>query len=245
MPETTASHWTATTASKVLFARLIGVVTSPRATYAEVAARPRWLGALAVVLLVSGVGVGTFMSTDVGQRALLDQQITMLESFGMHPSDAQVQQMETLLAWAPWVSVAGQAVTLTLTALLVAGGALAIFNALLDGDATFKQVFSVVAHSGVVIAVQRIFLLPLDYARESLSSPTSLAVFFSFLDDNTFVARLLGSIDLFTIWWTVSVAIGLSVLYERRTGSIATTILAIYLAIAFVIAGVKTTLSGA
>jgi hypothetical protein len=127
---------------------------------------------------------------------------------------------------------------------MVAIVALAIFNVLLGGKATFTQVFSVVAHSGLVIAVQQIFVLPLDYARESLASPTTLAAFFSFFDDNTLIARLLGSIDLFVIWWTVSLGIGLSVLYKRRTASTAAVILGSYLVFAFVLAAVKTTLSG-
>ena len=38
----------------------------------------------------------------------------------------------------------------------------------------------------------------------SMSSATNLAVFLPFLDDNSFLARLLGSIDLFFIWWMVS-----------------------------------------
>src|SRR5207342_53643 len=86
--ESIASHWTATSASPGLFARLIGVLTSPRATYKEVAARPRWAGALAVVLLVTAAGVSAFMSTEAGRLALLDYQITMLESFGKRPDDA-------------------------------------------------------------------------------------------------------------------------------------------------------------
>ena len=170
----------------------------------------------------------------------------MMESFGRRPNDAQTLQMENRLADGPSIGVAGQAVPVVFAALLlVAVVALAIFNALLGGKATFKQVFSVVAHSAVVIAVQQIFVLPLDYAHESLTSPTNLAVFFSFLDDNTLIARLLGSIDLFSVWWMVSLAIGLSVLYERRSASIAAAILAIYLVIAFVLAAVMTTLSGA
>jgi len=246
VPESTASQWAATRAPKELFARVIGVLTSPSATYAEVAARPRWPGALGVVLLVTGVGVGTFMSTEIGRRALLDQQITMMESFGRRPDDAQALQMENRAAHGPAIGFAGEAVAVVLAALLlVTGVALAIFNVFLDGKATFNQVFSVVAHSAVVVAVQQIFVLPLDYAHESLASPTTLAGFFSFFDDNTLVARLLGSIDLFVIWWMMSLAIGLSVLYQRRTASTAAAILATYLVFAFVLAAVKTTLSGA
>jgi len=123
--------------------------------------------------------------------------------------------------------------------------AFAVFNALLGGEATFKQVYAVVVHSGVLLSVQALFGLPLAYARESLSGATNLAVFFPFLDENTFVARLLGSIDLFLVWWIVSLAIGLSVLYRRRTAPVATTMLVVYVAIGLVIAAIKTATSGA
>ena len=105
--------------------------------------------------------------------------------------------------------------------------------------------FSVVGHSGVVLIVSSLFVLPLDYARGSLSSPTSLAVFVPVLDENSFPARLLGSIDLFLIWWMISLAIGLGVLYKRRTAPIATTMLLTYGAIGLVIAGVRSALAGA
>jgi hypothetical protein len=132
-----------------------------------------------------------------------------------------------------------------LIALVIAGIAFAVFNAVMGGDATFKQAYAVVVHSGVVIAVQQLFTLPLDYVRETLSSPTNLAVFLPFLDENTFVARALGSIDLFVIWWSISLAIGFGVLYRRRTGPIATTLLVIYVTIGLVIAAVKTAIAGA
>jgi len=130
-------------------------------------------------------------------------------------------------------------------ALVIAGIAFAVFNAMLGGDASFKQAYAVVVHSGIVLVVQQLFTLPLDYARETLSSPTNLAVFLPFLDENSFAARMLGSIDLFLIWWAINLAIGLGVLYRKRTGPIATTLLVIYVAIAVIIAAVKSAVSGA
>jgi hypothetical protein len=119
-----------------------------------------------------------------------------------------------------------------------------VFNAALGADAKFKQVYAVVVHSGVIVALQQVFVLPLAYARETLSSPTNLAVFLPFLDENTFVARLLGSIDLFLIWWIVNLAIGFGVLYRKRTGPIAVTLLVVYVAIGLTIAAIKTASSG-
>ena len=70
-------------------------------------------------------------------------------------------------------------------------------------------------------------------------------VFLPFLDEESFAARLLGSIDLFVIWWAINLAIGLGVLYRKRTAPIATTLLIIYVAIGLIIAAVKTALAGA
>ena len=50
------------------------------------------------------------------------------------------------------------------------------------------------------------------------------------------------AIDLFVIWWAVSLSIGLGVLYRRRTAPIATTIILIYVTIGLIIAGIKSAL---
>ncbi len=244
MPEAVRSQSATTPAPRGLLARLVGILTSPTSTYADVAARPRWLGALLLVLVISGIATGTFLSTEIGRTALLDQQFNSMEAFGRPPTAAQEERLKQFLPYAAYFIVAFQVVTFPMVALVIAAVAFAIFGAVLGGDATFKQLFSVVAHSGFVIAVQQIFVLPLDYARESMSGPTNLAVFLPFLDADTFVARLLGALDLFVIWWMVSLAIGLGVLYKQRTATMTTALLAIYAAIAVVIAAVKTTLSG-
>jgi hypothetical protein len=226
-------------------ARFLGIVFSPGTAYADVARRPTFLATLALILAISMSGAFLFMSTEVGKTALVDQQVRQAESFGRTVNDEQYKRLEQMARFAPYVGAGAQLVTLPLAALVVAGIAFAVFNAALGGDATFKQTYAVVIHSGIVIALQQLFVLPLDYARESLSSPTNLAVFLPFLDENTFVARMLGSIDLFLIWWSISLAIGLAVLYRKRTGPIAITLLGVYVVIALVIAAVKTALAGA
>jgi hypothetical protein len=232
-------------APKGLAARLAGVLTSPRATYADIAARPRWFGALAVVAVAGAAAIFIFLSTEVGKQAMLDQQVRTLESFGVKLTDVQYDRMEQGLRFAPYTGAAGQIVVLTLGALVVSGIALAIFNAVMGGDGTFKQVFAVVVHSGFALTISQLFGLPLAYARETLSSATNLGVFAPFLDESSFAARLLGSIDLFQIWWITTLAIGFGVLYRRRTGPIATTMFVVYGAIVLVIAAIRTALSGA
>jgi hypothetical protein len=232
-------------ARRGLAARLYGILTSPRETYTEVVAHPTWFGVLVVVLVVMVGSTMAFLSTEVGRTTFVDQQIRSLESFGRTVADAQYQQFEAVAAYAPYLSAAAQLLLLPLLALLSACIVYAIFTAVLGGDGSFTQVFAVLVHSSVVMGLQVLFALPLNYARESLSSATNLAVFFPMLHESSFLARLLGAIDLFMIWWMLNLAIGLGVLYRRRTAPIAGWLCAVYAAVALMLAIVKTALSGA
>src|SRR5207245_4279347 len=84
-PDVTTQSTTAdaalATGSKGLSARVLGVLFAPRATYADVAARPRWLGAFLVVVLVRAAAVTTFMSTETERNAVVDQQIPQAEAW--------------------------------------------------------------------------------------------------------------------------------------------------------------------
>jgi hypothetical protein len=235
----------AAAAGKSLPARILGVVFSPRATYAEVAARPRALGVLAFIVITGAVATFAFLSTEVGKQAMLDQQVRMMESFGMKIPDQAYARMEEGLDRARYTGAIFQGVGLTLSALVVAGLALGVFNGIMGGERRFKEVFAVIAHSGVILTLSQLFGLPLAYARESMSGATNLAVFAPFLDDQSFAARALGAVDLFILWWAMSAAIGLGVLYKKRTAPIATTMIVVYVALGVIVAAIKTAVAGA
>jgi Yip1-like protein len=229
--------------SKGLIARAFGVVFAPRATYAGVAARPRVLGALFVVMVIVVGATSLFLSTEVGQNAYIDQALSSMEGFGRQVNDQQMAGIERMAPYAAYVTGVAQFVFIPLVAAIIAGLALALFNAILGGDATFKQTFAVVVHSYFIVALGTLFSLPLFYMRESMASATSLSIFLPMVDEATFLGRLAGSIDLFRIWWLVSLSIGLGVLYKRKTGTIAWSLLAVYFIIVLIIAGVRTALS--
>jgi hypothetical protein len=228
---------------KGLFARIVGVFVSPRATFADVAARPRALGVLLIGLVVVVLGIYALLSTEVGQQAWLDQQVQQREAFGQTIPDEQYRGMERIAPYVGYIAAAGYLVVIPIFLAIISGILLGVFNALLGGDASFKQVFAIVSHAGLITVLQTLFAMPLDYARETLSSPTTLGVFVPFLDEKSFLSRLLGTIDLFQIWWLVVLAIGLGVLYKRRTGPIATSLLTVYAVIILAIAAVRSALS--
>jgi len=225
-------------------ARFGGIIFSPRSTYANVAAHPRWLGMFLLVFLIMSAATMALLSTEVGRTAVLDRQMTAIESGGAKATQVQLDQLEKFAPYLVYVTPVLQLGFLGLGGLVITGIAFSVLGAAMGGEGTFKQTFAVVTHSAVIIALLSLFMTPLAYARESLASATNLAVFLPFLDDSSFLARLLGSIDLIYIWWMLSLAIGLGVLYRKRTGPIAITLLLLYVAIGVIIAAIKTASSG-
>jgi hypothetical protein len=243
-PGTPQSAQTTPAAPAGLLTRLIGVVFSPRQTFQGIVAAPRWLGMLVLIAVFMAAATFLFLSTQVGRDAALEQQVSAMESFGMNVSDEMYARLEGRMALARYTGAASQLVVLPIVYLILAGILYALFNAAMGGEARFKQVFTVVTHSGAVSVVQQIFTMPLNYVRGSLSSPTNVAALLPMLPEKSFLTYLLGTIDIFLIWWLMVLAIGLAVLYRRRTQSIALILFIVYGVIALVIAGVRSWIGG-
>ena len=243
-PSTTpseASSGAPQTARRSLPARLLGVIHSPGPTFAAVAADPRWLGVLVVTLAVSAASGIALMRTDVGRQALVDQAVRSIEAYGNQVSDAQYAQIERMSERAVAFTAVGASVGGVVIVALLSAIVLGVFNVGFDGQASYRQAFAVVAHAGVILTLRSLFATPLNYARESLASPTTLGIFLPMLDEASAPARFLGLIDLFLIWWIVVLAIGVSVLYRRRPRPVAVAFLCIYAAIAMVMAAAMAT----
>jgi len=219
-------------APKSLPARVVGVLTSPGDTFRSVAAHPHWVGVLLLTTLVIAGLWFWFLSTESGQVAMLDQQVRQIEAWGQTVSEEQYTGIERSLPVMRYIVSGTTLVMGPLMTLLTAGLLFAVFNAGLGGNATFKQVFSIVTHAGIVMLLQALVVMPLNYVRESTTSAFNLAVFLPMLDENSLAARFLGMIDLFIIWWLIVLSIGLAVLYRRRTQPIAIGLLTVYVVIA-------------
>jgi hypothetical protein len=213
-------------------ARVIGIITSPTETYKSVVAHPKWLGMLVLTTLFAAAATGGFMMTEVGQNAWLDAAIRP----GTPPE--QVTAMERMAPMLAYFSIGGVLVSIPLMLLLVSGVLFAIFNAALGGNSTFKQLFAVTVHAGAIGMLAQAFTLPLNYARESMTSSSSLAVMLPMLETDSFVYRLAAWADLFVIWQLVVLAIGLGVLYRRKSTPILVGILVVYFGIALLVTAV-------
>jgi hypothetical protein len=225
-------------APKSLAARFFGVITAPRATFESVVAHPKWLGMFLVVLVATLLLVGGFMMTKTGQDAWLEAATNSPLRGPVSPQ--QYQAMEKMAPYAGYITAASMLVGLPLYLLVASGILFAIFNAGMGGNATFKQVFTVLVHTGVIGVVSQLFTVPLNFARGTMTSAANLGVLAQgMLGDESFAARLLGMVDIFIIWQVIVLAIGLAVLYRRRTQPIATSFFVLYAVIAVVVAFIR------
>jgi hypothetical protein len=219
-----------------LAARFLGILTSPRDTYQGVAAAPRWIGMALVVILVTMASQMWFQSTEVGRQATLDESVRRVESFGVKVSDQMYEGMRKSImepsTTSRVISIVSMAAFPPIIWAALAGVLFLVFGVFTGGNATFKQVYAVVVHSGVVSAIGTVFVTPLNYFRQTLSSATNLGVFLPFLPEGSFFARLAGMVDLFLIWWLAVLSIGVAVAYKKKTGGVAMVVFGIYAVIA-------------
>src|SRR3954470_18025152 len=70
-----------------LFARFIGMITSPKATFEAVVRNPKWVGMLALICLLSGASQFALTATERGRAAALEFQVKKMEQMGVTVTD--------------------------------------------------------------------------------------------------------------------------------------------------------------
>ena len=223
--------------------RVIGVVVSPGETMARIAAAPRWWDALALTTVLIAAGFAVFFSTDVGKAAYVDQAVASIESFGGTVNPEMYAGVQRQAGFAAWIQGASILIMGPIMAAAIAGILFGVFT-VMGGEARYRQVLAVVAHAGVISLLQSAFTLPINYMRETMSSATNMAVFFPNIAEGSFLASVLGFIDLFWIWYLVVLAMGLAAVYRRKWTSVAGGLFVVYVLIGLAIAAIKAVLGG-
>src|SRR6266545_3516283 len=218
-----------------LVARVFGVLRSPRATLSAVAAAPRWAGVLVLTFLISTISSAALLETEVGRLALVDQWERTASAFGQNVDERQYAALEDASANGPTYAAISSFASGPLLTFGIAALLLAVFNGALGGAATYSQLLAITAHAGVILALRQLIAAPMNYARETLASPMTMNVFFSMLDEASPIARFFGIIDLFVVWWLAVLAIGMSVLYRRRTRALLLGFVGVYFVLAMIL----------
>lgn len=214
-----------------LFSRAIGIITSPGSTFQAVVRYPRPAAILFLTCLVVGLATGLPQLTARGQQAALDAQVQQIERFTGNPvTPEQYTAMESRAQYGAYFAMGGVFVFMPVFCLIIAGILWVIFNAILGGTAAFKQVLAIVTHSQVIGALGAVVGAPIQLMQEtqSMAGPFNLGALAPMLESGSFGANFLGALSLFAIWQSIVSAIGLAVLYRRKTGPIAVGLLLFY-----------------
>jgi hypothetical protein len=222
--------------------RVVGMLFSPRATFESVAAHPKFLDVMVLTIGVSLLAWVLFLWSQTGSQAFIDQMVAQAErnaaASGGNAAQAS-QQVANMFPLIRWFTVIAVPVIGPIFIFLIAGLLYGLFAALLGGGASYKQVVAIVVHAGVISTLGQLVVMGLNYARATMTSATSLAVFAPMLEESSFLYKLLSVIDLVWILYLVVLAMGLAVLYRRKTATIAMSFLSLYVVIAVIIAFFK------
>lgn len=222
------------TAPLSLIQRFLGILTSPKATFENVVSWPRWVGMLALTTAITVIAVAAFMMSDVGRDIILKQQLeagATQEAAEMAASIGRYFPPIAILIFMPLMTFA------------IAGILLGVF-AITGGSASYKQVLAVYVHSGVVGTVAGVINAAVNYFMASDTNVTSLAGIGTALAEKGFIPGFFSALDLVMFLGLFVLAIGLGVLYRRRTAPIFMGLTAVYLVIAVIIGAVKAAFAG-
>lgn len=227
-----------------LMRRLVQVLVRPYSTMAQVAADPAWALPWIAILAVWAACTLLLLNSDVGRQALVDEQVRRVESFGGTVDDASYEALQKNPPLSAYFVGSGRLLLTPPVTFAVAMGL--ILLARRDGvDASTSQGLAVSVHALAPLALGQLVGTPLHYLRESLTSPFTLSALVPLADEGTWVARLLGSIELFGLWWMWVLAVGLGAITMRPPRRYFATLLVVYVGFAAVMAAIATMLGGA
>jgi hypothetical protein len=225
-----------------MLSRAVGILFSPAETLEAVIRYPRSASMLFVVCLVIGLSTGLPQFTERGRQATIEMQIRQIEQQGQAVPPEAYDQIRRFAPYFPYLSIGSVFVIVPVFTLLFTAVFWAVFNTLFGGTASFKQILAIVTHAQVVSAAGAVLGAPIQYAQgiQTTAGPFNLGALAPMLQPSTFMANFLGSISVFTIWQIVVSAIGVGVLYHRRSTGIAIGLLVAFLLItAGVVAGMS------
>ena len=222
------------------FSKIVNTFFEPKKLFQSLKIKPTWLVPFIIVAIL---GMGSFWFTfplimkDVvtniqeNERFTEEQKEMIIERIGGadHPPVYQ-------LAFAP--------VGVLVYLFLIAGVLFLVFNVLLGGDSSFKRVLSVFSYSTLIAIPQAIVKLPLIFAKQTVNVQTSLAIFLSPDDKETFLYKVLGGLDVFTLWQVLVISLGLAVMYNYTMKKSFTVVLILWILLIVVGAALSTLLGG-
>jgi hypothetical protein len=194
-------------------ARLTGVFFSPGKAFADIARRPRWWIPVILIAILSTIYLNAFTQR-VGWESVLRPAIERNANTQSMP----VQQREQLITTAAGIYkyVGYGSVLLTLLyVFIVAVLLMFLFDTMMSAGVGLKRMMAVVAYGFLPLAIQTILSMVVLFLKDpeefNLQNPLMFNVGAYLSPDSPAALRALGSsIDVFSLWIIILLAIGVS-----------------------------------
>jgi len=202
------------------FGRLIGVFFSPKETFADITRRPSWI---VPVLLMTVLGLVTafVMNQKVDWRDVASKRIEASPRAANMTAEQKEQQLAMSAKVSPGVAYAFGSLGPIIAVVIVAAVMLLAYNVIAGAGANFSVAMGVVSHAFVVGLLGTLFFILVLYLKPpgtvDLDNPVATNVG-AFLPESTPKAlmALAKSIDIFSIWTLILIAIGFAAFNPKK-----------------------------
>jgi hypothetical protein len=202
------------------FGRVVGVFFSPKPTFQDIVRKPSWV--LPVVLLtLFSIAVSFSINQRVNWREFMSQQIEKSSQAGNMSAEQKEQRIEGGAKFSPivtWVFGACGPILFTLIVAVVMWGA---FNLLGGANTNFATAFAITAHAALTGLVSSLLFILVLYLKPpgtvDMENPVATNLAAILPDDSAkWLVALLKSIDVFTFWTLILLAIGFAATNPKK-----------------------------
>ena len=219
------------------FGRVVGVFFSPKATFEDIVRKPSWMLPVALITLFS-LAVCFAINQRINWREYIGQQIERSPQAANMSAEQKQQRIEGGAKFAgPFTYVVGLVAPI-IAALVVGLVMWGAFNLLAGANTNFGTSFAITAHTFLTGLVNSVLFLLVLYLKPfgtvDLDNPVATNLAAVLPDDAAkWLVALLKSIDIFTFWNLILLAIGFAAtnpkkLRGSKAFSIALSVWAVY-----------------
>lgn len=236
-------------ASANSFGRIFGALFSPKATFESIAQRPTWLAPLVVLCVLSTAIIAVF-GQRVGWHDFMTRQIESNSRTAQLSTEQKNQIIAQQEKFAPFGAYGGVVIGTFVGAVVIAAIFLGVFNLTSGTKIGFKTSLGIVSYGwvpGIVAGLLGLLILflkdPSTVDLENLVASNPAALLSS--ESPKWLASLLRSLDLFSFWMMILMAIGYSATNPKKIsfGKALGSIVAVWLVYVLVKVGIAAAFS--
>jgi hypothetical protein len=200
--------------------RVIGVFFSPKQTFEDIVRKPSWVLPVALLTLFS-IGVSLAINQRINFREFMSQQIEKNPRSANLSAEQKQQQIEGGAKFTPIViwafGVCGPALFVLFVALAMWGA----YNLLAGANTDFGTSFAITAHAALTGLVSSSLMILVLYLKPpgtvDLENPVATNLAAVLADDSAkWLFKLLNSIDIFSFWTLILLAIGFAATNPKK-----------------------------